>query len=581
MDKPQILTLNVQPEAIKKLKELNFNIYEGVFGKIVSLNNATSNKQFICIPYMDFPDNLHEYDIIIIDLDHVETISYDKDYHISTENKTGDDSYIVCSSPQTLFDSRGICSHMLKKELEEFIKHDSIIIAFQSAQETFSYTIIEIENGNADSYTEEHKLYDFLPDSIVYPSKKRGKETTVFEDKTDISNFLNKYNSEFYYKTIFEIPEVFEDYNPIDSTYKRKKLPDPNFLPFVYNKDEEVISFGYILDETIIYMFPQMKDYSNFLSEFLTNIAPNYSPTVFPNSTENLWLKEAIYALPNQLKLEEERKLLKENWEKQDADKEQEIEQNYKGFEFLHKILTESGDELVEAMIIYLKWLGFDNPKNMDDEKVEGQNNEEDIQIENEKGLLVIEVKGIGGTSKDNECSQISKIKYRRAKERNSFDVFGLYIVNHQRYLPPLNRQNPPFLPQQIEDAESEERGLLTTFQLFNLYFDIENGIISKEEARESLYNYGLVQFRPSNLIYVGEAEKIYQNGSIISTNINDVNIKVGQQLYIEKDNRFQIAIISGIEKDKEPLQSVSEGKIGIKVDAKAKEGAKIWIKEE
>ena len=142
-----------------------------------------------------------------------------------------------------------------------------------------------------------------------------------------------------------------------------------------------------------------------------------------------------------------------------------------------------------------------------------------------------------------------------------------------------MSRQNPPFSPQQIEDAESDERGLLTTFQLFNLYFDIENDIISKEEARESLYNYGLVQFRPSNLVFVGEVEKIYQNGSIVSTTINDVSIKVGQQLYIEKDNRFQLVNITEIQKDKETLETVSDGKVGIKIDIKAKEGAKIWIK--
>ena len=71
----------------------------------------------------------------------------------------------------------------------------------------------------------------------------------------------------------------------------------------------------------------------------------------------------------------------------------------------------------------------------------------------------------IGGTSKDEECSQIFKIKSRRMKELKRFDVFGLYIVNHQKHLPPLNRENPPFTENQIQDAINDERGLLTTWQ--------------------------------------------------------------------------------------------------------------------
>jgi hypothetical protein len=571
MDKPQILTLNVQPEAIKKLKELNFNIYEGSLGKRVSLdyNNASYRN---CSSNHIIPSNLHEYDIVIIDLSYIETIPYKEDNHISKSKISQNYLYFHCSRPQDIFDPRGLAAHILREKLEELINHNSLIIIFQGEQIEFDYHFSGVLKGRGVEKNEQHKLYDFSPIIIPINKNKSGKETKVVCQGTKLFDILERYNTEFNYNITFWHPEIYKE--------NEGYVKDPKFGSLITNKDNDVVSFGCIAEKTKMFVFPQLKDYSTFLSEFLNNIAPSFAPDLFPNSTEKLWLKESTYALPNQLRLEEERKSLKENWEKQDAEKEQQIEQNYKGFEFLHKILTESGDELVEATITYLKWLGFDNPKNMDDEKVEGQNNEEDIQIENDKGLLVIEVKGIGGTSKDNECSQISKIKYRRAKERSRFDVSGLYIVNHQRYLPPLSRQNPPFQPQQIEDAESEERGLLTTFQLFNLYFDIENGIISKEEARESLYNYGLVQFRPSNLIYVGEAEKIYQSGSIISTTINYVSIKVEQQLYIENDNRFQLANIAEIQKDKEALQNVSDGKVGIKVDVKAKEGAKIWLKK-
>jgi septin family protein len=103
---------------------------------------------------------------------------------------------------------------------------------------------------------------------------------------------------------------------------------------------------------------------------------------------------------------------------------EEELQKNRAKYKFLHDLITETGDSLVKAIEDFFIWVGFENTVNMDETHPEIK--EEDIQITLEKGLLVIEIKGIGGTSKDSECWQISKIKNRRAKERNSFDVFGL-----------------------------------------------------------------------------------------------------------------------------------------------------------
>lgn len=78
-------------------------------------------------------------------------------------------------------------------------------------------------------------------------------------------------------------------------------------------------------------------------------------------------------------------------------------------------MLTETGDSLVNNVKQYLEWLGFDNVQSMDEEVKEGEDFQEDLQIRLDNNeLLIIEVKGLYGTSKDNECSQISKIELRR-----------------------------------------------------------------------------------------------------------------------------------------------------------------------
>ena len=268
---------------------------------------------------------------------------------------------------------------------------------------------------------------------------------------------------------------------------------------------------------------------------------------------------------------------IKKEYEIKIKQKEAEIFSNRKKYSFLHDILTETGDKLVDSIIKYLKWLGFQNVVDMDDnyESIK----EEDIQIENSKGLLVIEVKGIGGTSKDMECSQISKIKYRRAKERDSFDVFGLYIVNHQRHLPAKRRENPPFTKEQKQDAVNEERGLVTTWALFNLYYDIQNGIITKEDAKESFYEYGLIYFKPKNIALVGKIDEIYLKGEVFILNLNGIEIKTGDNLFIEKNNQFRKLTILEIKLDDKVVTKIDKGEVGIKGNIIVSKKSKVWIK--
>ena len=78
----------------------------------------------------------------------------------------------------------------------------------------------------------------------------------------------------------------------------------------------------------------------------------------------------------------------------------------------------------------------------------------EDIQVYDGEDLLIVEVKGIGGTSTDAECSQVAKHRRRREKENRDKNVIPIYIVNHQRYINPKSRENPPFSRDQIDYAK-------------------------------------------------------------------------------------------------------------------------------
>ncbi|MEG4420306.1 hypothetical protein QUA70_17205 [Microcoleus sp. LAD1_D5] len=192
--------------------------------------------------------------------------------------------------------------------------------------------------------------------------------------------------------------------------------------------------------------------------------------------------------------------------------------------------------------------------------------------------MLVIEIKGIGGTSKDSECWQISKIKNRRAKERNSLDVFGLYIVNHQRYLPPIERKNPPFSEQQIADAQSDERGLLTTYEIFKLYSYIEKGFITKEDARNSLLKYGLVEFKPSSSSRLGYPLEVHRKGEVVILNISNITVNKSASIIVCNDEGWLRAEILEIQLNNQTIESVSEGEIGVRLSSRVLKTSELWL---
>ena len=170
---------------------------------------------------------------------------------------------------------------------------------------------------------------------------------------------------------------------------------------------------------------------------------------------EKSWLTNQEYELPEIIKLNRDKEEALRLYEKTIVQKDEEIKSIRIKYEFLYDMLIETGDTLVTNVKQYLEWLGFDNVQSMDEEVKEGEDFQEDLQIRLDNNeLLIIEVKGLYGTSKDNECSQISKIELRRIHERIYSNVHSLYVVNNERGKEPLKRQIPPFTESQIHDAE-------------------------------------------------------------------------------------------------------------------------------
>lgn len=356
--------------------------------------------------------------------------------------------------------------------------------------------------------------------------------------------------------------------------------PNPHFIPLLLNEQGDIISYVYFEKKTCTFVLPQIENKVVLLERLFTNCLYRNFSELFPLQTKNTWLTKKEYELPEIVQLCEEKEEARQIYENTIDQKDKSIVEIRKKYNFLYAMLTESGETLVNNVKQYLEWLGFDNVQSMDEEVKEGEDFQEDLQIHlanNE--LLIIEVKGLHGTSKDNECSQISKIELRRIHERKYSNVHALYIVNNERGKEPLKRQMPPFTASQIKDAEFAHRAMAYTYQLFNLYFEIETGIISKEEARNALFQNGLVDFR-SSFKSIGRPYSYFKNNKVACIELHDTILSVGDKVYFEDDRkRLNLVEIVNIQVDCQNKQTVKDGKVGIEFNMKIPKGAVLLYK--
>lgn len=569
----RVLSIDMGQEVVDFLRKENLETYDGTFGPFVDARNVDYCWDRLPI-YLeqDLPDNLHEYSVVIEDLGFErKTIPYDLEQVDKQKAIADTDSSfksLCLAKPINVFDPVPFCCFLLKSNFETK-KGELIKIIFQAPKYEVPYSGIRMSNNihSIGVFSNYQNILDFTQKSLSGDRVKLVNEYRLSEILfSGLENQLS-YSQTFFHPSI---PK-----NGIHDTE-----PNPHFIPLLLNEQGDIISYVYFEKKTCTFVLPQIENKVVLLERLFTNCLYRNFSELFPLQTKNTWLTKKEYELPEIVQLCEEKEEARQIYENTIEQKDKSIAEIRKKYNFLYAMLTETGDSLVNNVKQYLEWLGFDNVQSMDEEVKEGEDFQEDLQIHlanNE--LLIIEVKGLYGTSKDNECSQISKIELRRIHERKYSNVYALYIVNNERGKEPLKRQMPPFTETQIKDAEFAHRAMAYTYQLFNLYFEIETGIISKEEARNALFQNGLVDFR-SNFKSIGKPYDYFKNNKVACIELHDTILSVGDKVYFEDDRkRLNVVEIVNIQVDRQNKQTVKDGKVGIEFNMKIPKGAVLLYK--
>lgn len=572
--KTRVLCVDMEQDIIDFLKSESLEVYNGSLGPIIDARNFESNWDVLPLKLdLNIPDNLHEYSVIIEDLSaHRETITYDYTKNdVKGKFYDAEDNFrcLCLKRPQNIFDPVPFGAAFIANSLK--YKEDFLIkILFQAKRYEVGYYQMN-SNYYRDEVFGRFSNYQYVNNFTL--NAKCGDCIIVADNKLAKMLFVGLEEQISYVQTYFHSYH----YDTDGITRINNKI----FLPLLTNGQGEIISYAYYEEnKCITIMFPILLDKRLLLERLFKDFLYQTFSELFPMQKENSWLTNREYELPEILKLNRDKEEALRIYEESIAQKDKAIKDIREKYNYLFDMLTESGETLVNKVKRYLEWLGFDNVQSMDEEVKEGEDFQEDLQIHLDNNeLLIIEVKGLHGTSKDNECSQISKIELRRIHERKYSNVHALYIVNNERGKEPLKRQIPPFTETQIKDAEFAHRAMAYTYQLFNLYFEIESGIISKEEARNALFQNGLVDFR-SNFKSIGKPYDYFKNNKVACVELHDTILSVGDKVYFEDDRmRLNVVEIVNIQVDRQNTQTAKDGKVGIEFNMKIPKGAVLLYK--
>ena len=220
------------------------------------------------------------------------------------------------------------------------------------------------------------------------------------------------------------------------------------------------------------------------------------------------WLDGEDYAFPELKDLHFKRDEEKRRHEAALADIDRRIrDMRSAGQEEFHKLLKAEGPELKGAVVHALKHLGWEKVVDVDEywKKVIRSKEEDAWLIGNadqnvevslrKESLVIVLVRGNKNWATDDECALLQKYKGRRMQEFDNTRMKAVLIGNYFSGVEAKARDNP-FSAAQIEEAQKDGNGLLTTWELFKSIKAEKERKVTKEALRAQIENKtGLITF--------------------------------------------------------------------------------------
>ncbi|MGO8755168.1 MAG: hypothetical protein ACLQHK_08055, partial [Gallionellaceae bacterium] len=538
--KPKILLIDLPKRASDVLLEMGFNVNTGSFGKPYKVQKSSS---FLPLIGLGTLPNYTEQEIIVVDLKYGELAKEPTE----VKHTPYEENDIWAKCDKGFIDPRPRSANDVMNAFDRAYSIGGVFVVFADAKTNIEMIIARQDpRYGFQQAVEFPDVWSFISELAGMEVKPdHGYEMFASEDKSALTKLVSDHL----------------DGGEFSCTLKESYFSKVDWTPVVKNKFGQVVGLYSCMGiEGSIIVLPQLANKEEFLAKLFTNVLPEIAPHLFPSIEKGKWTHLPEYELARVIELKAEQDKVEQRAKAEIASLETELENERAKNGWIHDLLTETGDQLVEAVQKALDEIGFQKVVDVDSERdKEGKSRREDLQIHDQSPLLIVDVKGIGGYPSDEDALQAGKHAMIRIREMDRTDINGLSIINHQRHLPPLDRENMmPFRQELIDAAMEHVLGLMTSWDLYRLVINRRKLGWNSDEVKSIFYASGRVEVIPQHYQYIGGVAKAWSDK--FGVILEDGELKVGDRIAIEFPIEFEEAPVDSIFVNNKAVQQANIG---------------------
>lgn len=547
--RPKILVVDA-PEVARDLASSGYLAREGTLGTPLAVEREAGYRPLELTA--DLP-NYTEQEIIVVDLAGPEP----------RDASEGDVKYpaigvkaLWAPTNSGVVDSRLPSMQVTRSSFNRIHEHGGVFVVFAAEKIRIDFLLAARLHGGLDHYGSEQMpasnwdLIDVL--SALHVRHDHGSEIELADDGAAERLGLGRLLRDASFSCVVEPPTWLEGRW---LTLATSKFGEP--VSGIVGPDRES-GGGWVL------VLPRVVKRAEIVRELVQHVLPTLAPHLFPNTEGRRWTRSREYELPQVTAIKDEIADVQEAAQRAVRALEERIEEERKENAYLHELLTATGEDLVAAVLVALKALGFKDVRDVDAELEAGADHgskREDLQIMDASSPVLVEVKGIGGLPKEASALQVAKYLAPRMRDWDRTDLRGLCIVNHQRAMPALDREHEHvFQPDVLTNALEQGFGLMTTWDLHRLTRSFQALAWSHEDVAELFTTSGRVHPVPGHYEYVGHIDGFWEKAGALGLRVEGDGLKVGDRVAYELPVEFVEECVGSLHLDDAPVDSVFAG---------------------
>jgi hypothetical protein len=524
--RPKILLIDMDNDSVMRLRQAGFNVADGTFGAPF---RVTPSGDLAPLPPIGVKlPNRDEQELIVINLAAPEPVDYTGVPHPDVR----EGCWFRCNRGGV--DPRPLAMELCRDAFDRILVNGGLFVLFTRPRGKETYIPFALDSlgvphpDGSPIQLDNWSFLSALRNEFLEVGIGIGEEMKLADVEGALAKLLGRHLKRGKYYCVF-----------------RNMFPRDEWRILARNKYKEPVACSRIVGDRqgFILLLPELSDTPVFLLELVRDVLPGMFPEKFPHAEGASWVHCPAYEHPAVLRMRAQMREIKEEAIRKSEALEASIRSEEQTSCYLHDLIVGTDSILVGAVKRVLADLGFRDVKDVDEEMRKAgtaASLREDLQIHDQRPILVVDVKGVGGCPSDDESLQAQKHVSIRMHEWKTHEVKGLTIINHERRLEPLKRNNAsPFRDEILKSANTFNLALITAWDLFRLVRSYKKNGWRTEHVRPLFYRTGRIDIVPTHYQYLGKVVKVWPEKAFGVTLVEG-ELKPKDRIAIDTDVEFE-----------------------------------------